>query len=118
MTHKTTSKHVWLLYNSWSEQKRKRSELTKTDTRYKDRLTGVYAGVGGGDTELWLNELGDEGDEGGDDGALRRVGQADEQEGHVAEDPQGCLGEVWAGIQDKTRGLHYCGAVINTQSVS
>lgn len=42
-----------------------------------------------------LDKLGNERDEGGDDGALCGVGQADEEEGHVAEDPQGCLREVW-----------------------
>lgn len=97
-----------LLYNC-DEVKRKEknaenkhSESAKTDSLYKDTLTSIYAGVGGGDTKLWLNKLGDEGDEGGDDGTLCCVGQADEQEGHVAEDPQGCLGQVWGGIQDKT----------------
>lgn len=57
-------------------------------------LTCVYAGVGGGDAELRLDKLGNERDEGGDDGALRGVGQTDEEEGHVAEDPQCCLREV------------------------
>lgn len=65
-----------------------------------ERLTGVNTGVGGGDAELWLNEFGDEGDEGCDNGALGRVGQTDEQEGHVAEDPQCCLGEVWGGAHN------------------
>jgi len=86
----------------------------KTTQMYEQREkrpTGVYAGVGGGDTKLWLYKLGDEGDEGGDDGTLCRVGQADEQEGHVAEDPQGCLGEVWGGRQDRARC--YSGSTTN-----
>lgn len=58
------------------------------------QLTGVDAGVGGRDPELRLDEFGDEGDEGGDDGALRRVGQADEDEGHVAEDPHRSFGKI------------------------
>lgn len=62
-------------------------------------LTGVDAGAGGRDAELRLDELGDEGDERGDDGAFCRVGEADEQEGHVAEDPHGCFGQIW-----KSRG--------------
>lgn len=41
-----------------------------------------------------LDEFGDEGDEGGDDGGLGRVGEADKQEGPVAEDPQRGLGEI------------------------
>lgn len=57
-------------------------------------LTGVDAGAGGRDAKLRLDELWDEGDEGGHDGALRRVGQTDEQEGDVAEDPHGCFGQV------------------------
>ena len=85
---------------------------------YKETLTSVYAGVGGRDTKLWLNKLGNEGDEGGDDGTLCRVGQADKQEGHVAEDPQCWLGKIWGGTGEKGRALHYRGAVINTQSVS
>lgn len=76
-----------------------KSELTKTAMLSKEALTSVDAGVGGWDTELWLNKLWNEGDEGGDDGTLRRVGQADKQEGHVAEDPQRCLREVWGRIQ-------------------
>lgn len=63
-------------------------------TQSKEALTSVYAGVGGGNTKLGFDELGNEGDEGGDDGTFCRVGQADEQEGHVAEDPQRCLWEV------------------------
>lgn len=59
------------------------------------QLTSVDAGAGGWDTKLRLNELGDEGDEGGDDGALRRVGQTDKQKGHVAENPNGSFGQVW-----------------------
>lgn len=82
------------------------------------KLTGVYAGVGGGDTELRFDKFGNEGDEGGDDSALCRVGQTDKQEGHVAEDPQRCLGEVWGSDTRQDRSLHYSGAVINTQSVS
>lgn len=66
-------------------------------------LTCVYAGVGGRDAELRLDELGDERDEGGDDGALRGVGQADEEEGHVAEDPQRRLGKIWRPTQDGAR---------------
>lgn len=58
------------------------------------QLTGVDAGAGGRDAKLRLDELGDEGDESGDDGAFGRVGQADEQEGHVAEDPHCCFGQV------------------------
>ncbi len=58
------------------------------------QLTGVDAGTGGRDAKLRLDELGDEGDESGDYGAFCRVGQADEQEGHVAEDPHGCFGQV------------------------
>lgn len=79
----------------WTEKNK--SEWAKTATLSKEALTGVYAGVGGGDTKLWLDKLGNEGDEGGDDGTLCRVGQADEQEGHVAEDPQRCLREVCGG---------------------
>lgn len=56
--------------------------------------TCVDAGVGGRDPELRLDEFGDEGDESGDDGALGRVGEAHEQEGHVAQDPHGRLGEL------------------------
>lgn len=56
--------------------------------------TCVYAGVGGRDSKLRLDELRDEGDEGSDDGALSCVGQTHEQERHVAEDPYGSLGEV------------------------
>lgn len=63
-------------------------------------LTCVYAGVGGRDAELRLDKLGNERDEGGDDGALRRVGQADEEEGHVAEDPQRRLRKIWRRTQD------------------
>lgn len=57
-------------------------------------LTGVDAGAGGRDAKLRLDELWDERDEGGHDGALRCVGQTDEQEGDVAEDPHGCFGQV------------------------
>lgn len=64
-------------------------------------LTCVYAGVGGWDAELRLDKLGNERDEGGDDGALRGVGQTDEEEGHVAEDPQCCLREVWQQTQEE-----------------
>ena len=56
------------------------------------QLTRVDAGIGCRDPKLGLDELGDEGDERSDDGALRRVGQADEQEGHVAEDPHCSFG--------------------------
>lgn len=63
----------------------------------KKTLTSVYAGVGGRDPKLGFNKFGDEGDEGRDDGALCSVGQADEQEGHVAEDLQCCFGEVCGG---------------------
>lgn len=59
------------------------------------RLTGVDAGAGCWDAELRLDELGDEGDESGDDGAFCRVRQTDEQEGHVAEDPHRRFGQVW-----------------------
>ena len=58
------------------------------------QLTRVDAGAGGRDAELGLDELRDEGDESGDDGAFCRVGQADKQEGHVAEDPHGGFGQV------------------------
>lgn len=58
------------------------------------KLTGVDAGAGGRDAKLRLDELWDEGDERGDYGALCRVGQADEQEGHVAEDPHCCFGQI------------------------
>lgn len=71
--------------------------------RHKGQGTCVDAGVGGGDPELRLDELGDEGDESGDDGALGRVGEAHEQEGHVAQDPRGRLGELCgrnAGVRD------------------
>lgn len=64
------------------------------------RLTSVYASIGSRNTKLWLNEFWDEGDKGGDDGTLCRVGEADEEEGHVAEDPQCCLREVWGGAQE------------------
>lgn len=50
-------------------------------------LTGVDAGAGRRDPKLRLDELWDESDESGDDGALCRVGQADEEEGHIAQDP-------------------------------
>lgn len=55
-------------------------------------LTGVDAGAGGWDAKLRLDKLGDEGDERCDDGALCRVGQTDEQEGHVAENPHCSFG--------------------------
>lgn len=62
-----------------------------------ENLTGsstcVDAGVGGGDPELRLDEFGDEGDESGDDGTLGCVGETHKQEGHVAQDPPGCLGK-------------------------
>lgn len=66
------------------------------------QLTGVDAGIGGRDAKLRLDEFGDEGDESSDDGAFRCVGQADEQEGHIAEDPHRCFGQVWKRV--KTRG--------------
>lgn len=56
------------------------------------RLTSVNASIGGWDPKLRLDELGDESDEGSDDGALCCVGQADEQEGHIAEDPDRSFG--------------------------
>lgn len=73
----------------------------------KVRFTCVYAGVGGRNAELGLNEFGNEGDEGCDDGTLSCVGQADEQERHVAEDSQRSLGEVWEEKKKrkKTRSL-------------
>lgn len=64
--------------------------------------TCVYAGVGGWDSELRLDELGNEGDKGSDDGALSCVGQTHEQERHVAEDPYGSLGEVCTIREKKT----------------
>lgn len=81
-------------------QHHERAKLPKYSK--KDGLTSVDAGVGGRDAKLRFNKFGDEGDEGRDDGALCRVGQADEQEGHVAEDPQRRFGEVWEGKRDKT----------------
>lgn len=63
-------------------------------------LTCVYAGVGGRDAELRLDKLGNERDEGGDDGALGGVGQTDEEEGHVAEDPQRRLRKICRRTQD------------------
>lgn len=74
--------------------------VNKTDIRdfrllEEIRLTGVDAGAGGRDAELRLDELWDEGDESGDDGAFCRVRQTDEQEGHVAEDPHRRFGQVW-----------------------
>lgn len=57
-------------------------------------FTCVYAGSGGRDAELRLDELGDEGDEGCDNGTLSCVGQANKQESHVAEDSQCSLGKV------------------------
>lgn len=63
-------------------------------------LTCVYAGVGGRDAKLRLDKLGNERDEGGDDGALRGIGQTDEEEGHVAEDPQRRLRKIWRRTQD------------------
>jgi len=63
-------------------------------TESTSQLTGVDAGAGGRDAELGLDELGDEGDERRDDGAFCRVGEADEQEGHVAEDPHCRFGQV------------------------
>lgn len=74
-------------------------------------LTCVDAGAGGRDAKLGLDELGDEGDEGGYYGALRRVGEADEEEGDVAEDPHRSLGQVWErgrvtpGEEDSGEGL-------------
>lgn len=65
-----------------------------------NKLTGVDARAGGRDPKLRLDELGDEGDESGDDGAFRRVGQADEEEGHVAEDPHSGFGQVWDGARE------------------
>lgn len=59
------------------------------------QLTSVDAGVGSRDAKLRLDELGDEGDESGDNGAFGRVRQTDEQEGHIAEDPHCCFGQVW-----------------------
>lgn len=56
--------------------------------------TCVYAGAGGRDSKLRLNELGDKSDESSDNGALGCVGQTHEQECHVAEDLYGSLGEV------------------------
>lgn len=64
-------------------------------------LTCVDASAGGRDPKLRLDELGDEGDEGGDDGALSRVGEADEEEGDVAEDPHRSLGQVWGTEEDR-----------------
>lgn len=61
----------------------------------QNQLTGVDAGAGRRNAKLWLNELWDEGDESGYYCALCRVGQADEQEGHVAEDPHCCFGQIW-----------------------
>lgn len=74
-------------------------ELPQTAMLARKALTSVNAGVGGWNTKLWLDKLWNEGDEGGDDGTLCRVGQADKQEGHVAEDPQRCLREVWGRRQ-------------------
>lgn len=73
--------------HTWECSQQTREELL-------GELTGVDAGAGGRDAKLRLDELWDEGDEGGHDGALRRVGQTDEQEGDVAEDPHGCFGQV------------------------
>lgn len=69
----------------------KRCNLSNT---FRGSGTCVDAGVGGRDPELRLDELGDKGDESGDYGALSRVGQTDKQEGHVAQDPHGSLGEL------------------------
>lgn len=68
----------------------------------KRELTSVDAGIGGRDPELGLDEFGDESDESGDDGAFCRVGEADEEEGHVAEDPHGSFGEVWERAREKS----------------
>lgn len=57
-------------------------------------LTGVDAGAGGRDAELGLDEFRDEGDESGYYGAFSRVGEADEQEGDVAEDPHRSFGQI------------------------
>lgn len=58
------------------------------------KLACVYAGLGCRDAKLGFNKLGNEGDERCDDGTLSCVGQADEQEGHVAEDPQSSLRKI------------------------
>lgn len=58
------------------------------------QLTGVDACTGGRDSKLRLDKFGDESDESRDDGAFRRVGQADEQEGHITEDPHCGFGQV------------------------
>lgn len=47
-------------------------------------LTSVDAGIGSWDTKLWLDELGDEGNESGDNGTLSCVRQTHKKECHVA----------------------------------
>lgn len=62
-------------------------------------LTGVDAGAGCRNPKLRLYELGDEGDEGCDDGAFRCVRQAHEQKRDVAQDTQSCFRQVWGGAE-------------------
>lgn len=77
------------------------------------QLTGVDAGARGRDAELRLDELGDEGDECGDYGAFCRVGEADEQEGHVAQDPHCCFGQVCRRRrEERVLFVVYCKEVI------
>lgn len=57
-------------------------------------LTSVDAGAGGWNSKLRLDEFWDEGDESGHDRTFSRVGEADKQEGYIAEDPHCSFGQI------------------------
>lgn len=70
-------------------------------------LTSVDAGAGCRNPKLRFDEFWNESDESGDDGALCRVGQADEEEGHIAQDPHCSFRQVCE--KNNTASLyHYC----------